>query len=369
MDWARRVELVSVLVASAVAVAGLWYSNVQAQQALDQARQERALTKEGQITDRYTAAVSNLGADKMDVRLGGVYALERIMQDSPRDHSTIANVLATYIRLHAARPPAQGQDVPADVNAALTVLATRDSSHDGDFRLDLRSAWLSGTEIGRQVPYQPAVLAQADLRGTHLRGTKLGSADLRATNLSNADLRNADLTSTTLSRASLVKTDLRGAKLFAADLRHAFLTEAELSGTDLRSAEMRGARLPRADLSGSNLEDGNLRSADLEGADMSGSNLKGVDFTSASAGVSGANLTGANLTGANLNGADLSTVNKEHHGTPLVGVILDGANLEGANLADADLTGADLSHVKNLTRKQLDSARTDAETRLPAGLS
>lgn len=322
MDWARRVELVSVLVASAVAVAGLWYSNVQAQQALDQARQERALTKEGQITDRYTAAVSNLGADKMDVRLGGVYALERIMQDSPRDHSTIANVLATYIRLHAARPPAQGQDVPADVNAALTVLATRDSSHDGDFRLDLRSAWLSGTEIGRQVPHQPAVLARADLRGTHLRGTKLGSADLRATNLSNADLRNADLTSTTLSRASLVKTDLRGAKLFAADLRHAFLTEAELSGTDLRSAEMRGARLPRA-----------------------------------------------NLTGANLKGADLSTVNKEHHGTPLVGVILDGANLEGANLADADLTGADLSHVKNLTRKQLDSARTDAETRLPAGLS
>ncbi|AZM79826.1 pentapeptide repeat-containing protein [Streptomyces sp. KPB2] len=93
-------------------------------------------------------------------------------------------------------------------------------SHDGDFRLDLRSAWLFGTEIGRQVPHQPAVLAQADLRGTYLRGTKLGSADLRATNLSNADLRNADLTSTTLSRASLVKTDLRGAKLFAADLRH-----------------------------------------------------------------------------------------------------------------------------------------------------
>ncbi|WP_371621563.1 hypothetical protein OG245_00620 [Streptomyces sp. NBC_01116] len=44
--------------------------------------------KEGQITDRYTAAVGNLGEDKMDVRLGGIYALERIMQDSRRDQPT-----------------------------------------------------------------------------------------------------------------------------------------------------------------------------------------------------------------------------------------------------------------------------------------
>ncbi|MFE2267143.1 pentapeptide repeat-containing protein [Streptomyces griseosporeus] len=358
----------SVLVASAVAVATVWYSNVQAQQANDQARQERALTKEGQITDRYTAAVSNLGEDKVDVRLGGIYALERIMQDSPRDHPTIANVLATYIRTHAAKPPAHGQDVPADVNAALTVLTTRDTAQDGNFRLDLRSAWLPGTEIGRVMPYEPAALAQADLRGMHLRGTKL-VADLRGSNLSNADLRDADLDLSTLSGAFLVKADLRGADLFGADLQGALLTEAELSGADLRSAKMRGTRLPRADLHGSDLADVDLRSADLKGVDLSGSNLEGVDFTSKSAGVSGAHLTGANLTGANLKGANLKTVYKGLNGSPLAGVILDDANFEGANLTDADLSGADLSHVRNLTRKQLDSARTDADSRLPAGLS
>lgn len=80
---ARRIELVSILLASLAAVAALWYSNVQVRQANDQARQERALVKEGQITDRYTAAVGNLGADRTDVRLGGIYALQRIMQDSP----------------------------------------------------------------------------------------------------------------------------------------------------------------------------------------------------------------------------------------------------------------------------------------------
>ena len=36
------------------------------------------LTQQGQITDRYTRAIEQLGSDKLDVRLGGIYALERI---------------------------------------------------------------------------------------------------------------------------------------------------------------------------------------------------------------------------------------------------------------------------------------------------
>ncbi|MFE5993799.1 hypothetical protein [Streptomyces sp. NPDC056453] len=126
----------------AVAVGTLWYSGVQTRQANEQARDDRALAKEGQITDRYTAAVANLGEDKMDVRLGGIYALQRIMQDSPRDQSTIANVLATYIRTHAAKPPAKGSSVPADVQAALNIIAARDIARDGTFRLDLHAVKL-----------------------------------------------------------------------------------------------------------------------------------------------------------------------------------------------------------------------------------
>jgi hypothetical protein len=46
------------------------------------------LTQQGQITDRYTKAVEQLGGDKLHVRLGGIYALERIAVDSQRDHLT-----------------------------------------------------------------------------------------------------------------------------------------------------------------------------------------------------------------------------------------------------------------------------------------
>ncbi|MER5987630.1 hypothetical protein [Streptomyces sp. NPDC001787] len=145
LDWARRIELFTVVVAAVVAVVGLWYSNVQTRQANEQARDDRALAKEGQITDRHTAAVGNLGEDQVDVRLGGVYALQRIMQDSHRDQPTIANVLATYVRTHTAKPPAKGQDVAADVHAALTL---------GDFeaaldKADLSAANLSAASLNR----------------------------------------------------------------------------------------------------------------------------------------------------------------------------------------------------------------------------
>jgi hypothetical protein len=33
------------------------------------------VTEQGQITDRYTKAIEQLGSDKLDVRLGGIYAL------------------------------------------------------------------------------------------------------------------------------------------------------------------------------------------------------------------------------------------------------------------------------------------------------
>jgi hypothetical protein len=95
------------------------------------------LTQQGQLTDRYTRAIEQLGSDKLDVRLGGIYALERIAKDSAPDGATIAEVLTAFVRGRAPWPPARpdqpGEDTPiqeipylryraADVQAALTVL-------------------------------------------------------------------------------------------------------------------------------------------------------------------------------------------------------------------------------------------------------
>jgi hypothetical protein len=44
-------------------------------------------SREGQITERFTRAIDQLGSEHLDVRLGGLYALERIARDSPADRA------------------------------------------------------------------------------------------------------------------------------------------------------------------------------------------------------------------------------------------------------------------------------------------
>ncbi|MEU9868010.1 pentapeptide repeat-containing protein [Actinomadura sp. NPDC048021] len=48
-----------------------------------------AVTRQEQITDRYTKAIEQLGSHKPEVRMGAIYALQRLMDDSDRDRGTI----------------------------------------------------------------------------------------------------------------------------------------------------------------------------------------------------------------------------------------------------------------------------------------
>ncbi|MFI0264598.1 pentapeptide repeat-containing protein [Streptomyces sp. NPDC017056] len=274
LDLPRLVELTSVLLASVVAVLSLWFSNRQVSNQLRIARDELSTTKEGQITERYTAAVGQLGEDSVDVRLGGIYALQRNMQNRPRDHPTIANVLAAYIRTHAGTPPKGGNQAPPDVLAALDVISGRNSAHDGSFVPDLRSTHLPGVELGwdpsspvaadhQRAQLRRAVLRDCDLRDAHLSGADLRGARLARADLANADLRGADLRDATPARANLRDADLSDATLRTADLRGADLRGADLWGTDLR-----GAVLYRANLAGLTFGETRLDGADLRGADL-----------------------------------------------------------------------------------------------------
>jgi len=51
------------------------------------------------ITELYTKAVEQLGSDKAPVRLGGLYALERLAQDNLSQRQTIVNVICAYLRM------------------------------------------------------------------------------------------------------------------------------------------------------------------------------------------------------------------------------------------------------------------------------
>ncbi len=181
------------------------------------------VAQEGQITERFTKAIDQLAATDKDgnpaieVRLGGIYALERIARDSVRDHWTVMEVLTAYVRKNAAwkdakpassddtaepptdtaQPSAGIPELPINIQAILTVLGRRERGE--------------GREQGRRLNLLATDLRQADLRGAHLEGAILIRAHLELAFLRDAHLQGADLRDAHLQTAKLRTAHLKGA--------------------------------------------------------------------------------------------------------------------------------------------------------------
>ncbi|NYF44590.1 pentapeptide repeat-containing protein [Streptosporangium sandarakinum] len=81
---------------------------------------------ERRVTDLYTKAVEQLGSDKAAVRLGGLYALERLAQDNPGHRQTIVNVICAYLRMPYSPPePVPTSDPERDRKEALRAARRR----------------------------------------------------------------------------------------------------------------------------------------------------------------------------------------------------------------------------------------------------
>lgn len=174
------------------------------------------ISREGQITDRFTRAIDQLGSENRDVRIGGIYALGRIAANSPDDRSTIQYVLGAFVRDHASWPVGRsdGPEHPTatvdehfpwltarapDIHAAVGLLARRPPSRDA------RKLYLSRTDL-RGFHYDDARLEETEMRHANLARTSLRRARLDRADLSDADLRGTDL-----SDARLEGTILTGA--------------------------------------------------------------------------------------------------------------------------------------------------------------
>ena len=191
--WISAVAItLGVVATAAVAVAAFWYSRSTNQATIDAAKDSTDKTldaaREAQFPDRYSKAIEQLGSDNMDVRLGGIYALEGIAVDSARHHPTVMEVLAAFIREHSREQwPVPGSDDAAvperttrpDVQAALTVIGRRDAARDRR-RIDLHGADLIRANLTR------ANLTHANLTGAILSATNLADTELADARFSEA---------------------------------------------------------------------------------------------------------------------------------------------------------------------------------------
>src|SRR5215471_14856880 len=93
----------------AVAITSARNARLTNQATIDAAHAEAKLTLEAThealYADRYSRALEQIGSDSVDVRIGGIYALEGIALDSPRHHPTVMEVLTAFIREHSHPEP------------------------------------------------------------------------------------------------------------------------------------------------------------------------------------------------------------------------------------------------------------------------
>ncbi len=350
------------------------------------ADKQNKINEQGQITESMVQAIAQIGAvnsDKpnIEVRLGGLYSLQRIMQDSPKDELSIAKIFYAYVRENAKKDETNPPELREDVQTALDIIGQFNRAWEDigkEIPLSSRINFARVNFLGYSIPkinFKDSILEDVDLSGLVLKdmifsNANLTRANLSDVNLSGANLDHANLSDANLSRANLENTSLLSANLFGAEISSANLFDADLENANLETANLSIANLANANLSDTNLSDANLEYSNLSGAYIADANLTRANLSDAnlshaeleSANLYRANLSNTNLFGANLEYSDLRKSNLE-------GADLDGANLEEADLKDASLVGADLSESGRLQQEQIDEAKGDKKTKLPEDIT
>ncbi len=329
--------LLTILSAVPLVLTALAFRGRDQRQARERQTRDSETARAGMYADRFFRAMDLLRSNSTEGRLGGIYSLEGVSHDSEKDHWTVVETLAAFVRSRARWWPEEQDHADSDepdqrpseeIQAVMTVLCRRDWTAGERQRVNLANSDLRGLDL-RHARFANAVFEEANLKQVDLTGSDLSGANFMESNLQSAFLVEANLRRAVLIKAEMTNAILVDAKLSRADLEMARLKDAVLAKADLVHA-----RLARADLSGANLIGAKLNHADLTRADLALTDLSGANLNEADLEL--ANLANANLTRASLRDA-----------------VLWKANLKGAKLDDADLTGA-VYHPKTVFPKGFD---------------
>lgn len=288
LGWSGWTKIAA-MTTTIAAIGALWFTS----QSLVATNKQYGLSQQVAVTDRFQKAAEELASERIDVRLSGIYLLERLAEDSADDHPTVFEVLAAFLRTHTnpseCHLPAEDR-IPVDIQAALTVIGRRDVSHE--------TADDVSTGTSRDL----------NLYRTCLAGAQLSDANFARAYLYLANLASGSFTHANLTRAVLTRANLVGASIDYTDLTHAILEAANLTDAKLYETNLTGVNLSGAILTGAQLYSVNL--TDVKGlgsADLTGVLLNSVDMTGLD--TAGMDLTGAILEGVDFTGTDLQEVN------------------------------------------------------------
>ena len=239
-------------------ILAFWRTNIADEQAkiaqknAETAAQQAKIADTNSVTHIFNQAIEQLGTThdtgqpKREIRVGAIYALEKLSQTNEEYTQVIINILTTYLRENAPNEETAQEPITTDRQTAITVIG-RSQQTGKTLAIDLSNTVLTEAD-----------LSEANLTKAILQWTRLTGAYLLSANLTDVNLRMAYLTVAYLVGANLTK-----ANLTRADLMHADLTRANLTKANLTKADLTNANLTEADLKGANLDGAIVSTAQL----------------------------------------------------------------------------------------------------------
>ena len=322
----------------------------------------------------FNDATAKLGDKSPSVRLGGIYALDRLARLNETYLASIVEILCAHLRETAQQDRDEEKDKKKDgeagekkyaeqykdepsneIQSLLEVLSglnrfSEEKKGDKQFspvRLNLSGAHLVGANlIG-------ACLNRADLSRTNMHKAYLLRAQLQETFLYRAQMQEANLYRAQMQRARLQEAQMQEAHLQETQMQEAHLYRVRMQGANLQEVQMQGANLQEVQIQGASLSMVQLQGAVLQEAQMQGANLWKAQLQGAylqEAQMQGAFLWGAQMQGADLRsvqmqGADLRSVQMQVQGAELQEVDLRSVQMQGANIDQMQVQGAELQEV------------------------
>jgi len=259
---------VSQLLGGAALLIGAAFAYVQFTTQRQQFEEQQKAARDLLISNQVAKGFELLGNkdNQIQQQLGGIYALEGVMNTSKEYYQPVLEALCAFVRDKTKADKKETREGPpaSDVQAALTVIGRRAAAPAGQ----RQRIYLSGARIPEAVLLH-AKLSDMYLDHAVLTGAWMNHADLSTTELVGDDLSHANLGDANLSGANLEDANLEDANLTGANLSDAHLNDATLTKADLIGANLNNTTLTKADLSGANLRGTTLTKADLSGANLS----------------------------------------------------------------------------------------------------
>jgi len=243
------------------------------------------------LTKTFSDAITQLGSVDKDgvpvipVRLGGIYALERLSRDSPKDAYVICRILSQYVQVESNkwRETLKSKvDPPTlpDIEAALIVLgiiARGKQLRRGEalrfFDAFLPNLTLSGRSLGN-FHFHRTVLAGSRLDNTDCTRAGFQACDLVSCSFANSRLVKCEFNK--VEGRGIILSSVQGAQstFLACDLREAEFVDSALEKCEFSDSDLSGSIFTRAKMVGAVISKTNVAGAVFDGADLSNADFR-----------------------------------------------------------------------------------------------